>query len=246
MVQEPSTVTILDVPIARQGMAEAIHFCKEASERGFGGYFCFANVHTVVEARLSNRVRSAMTGARLAFADGVPLRWVAKLKGFPVTDRVSGPDFMHRFLKDYPTYPHVFVGGAPGVAESVARRYSVNAPCYSPPIRPFSEENVRNDLSMVAPGSDPATPRMIWVGLGAPKQELWMQCASALSPNDLFFGVGAAFDFLAGNKSRAPVWMQRTGLEWLFRLGQEPARLAKRYFFTNVQFIYYLLRDALK
>lgn len=239
-------VRILDVPISRLDLDGALAFCLLRYAQRLGGYFCFANVHTVVEARKSLQVREAMARATLAFADGKPLAWIAHLRGQPVASRVSGPDFMHEFLKRSPELPHVLVGGGPGVAHKVARKYEIASNCFSPPLREFSPANVEDDLASLRTISGSIDGKIVWVGLGAPKQELWMEHASRLSPQTQFFGVGAAFDFLAGTKKRAPVWMQRFGIEWFHRFTQEPGRLAERYLRTNVAFIVELIRDIIK
>ena len=130
-----------------------------------------------------------------------------------------------------------FIGGAPGQAEELARQFGVKANCYSPPVRPFSAENANEDSrNFLALCSGGQIPSVVWVGLGAPKQELWMQAVSPLATATLFFGIGAAFDFLTGSKSRAPLWMQKNGLEWLYRLSREPGRLGGRYLVTNSLF----------
>jgi N-acetylglucosaminyldiphosphoundecaprenol N-acetyl-beta-D-mannosaminyltransferase len=118
---------------------------------------------------------------------------------------------------------------------------------YSPPYRPFSKENAREDWETFlarAKAAGVERPRWVWVGLGAPKQEKWMEAVAEIAPDTLFFGVGAAFDFLAGTKARAPEWMRKSGLEWLHRFGSEPGRLWKRYLVTHSLFLYELLKRA--
>lgn len=112
-------------------------------------------------------------------------------------------------------------------------------------MRPFSPEAAMEDWeNLVRVNGGKPLPHVVWIGLGAPKQELWMQAVSARIPNVVFMGVGAAFDFLTDTKKRAPVWMQKTGLEWLYRLIQEPRRLWRRYFVTNSRFILALIAEA--
>ena len=145
--------------------------------------------------------------------------------------------------------PHGFIGGLPGRSETVAKRSGLKQAFHcSPPVRAFSEENVRDDLKSFEKqlGGKP-WPKWIWVGLGAPKQELWIEAAARERPTVCFLGVGAAFDFLSGAKPRAPRWMQHSGLEWAFRLATEPKRLGSRYVTTNSKFIAaVLLSDELK
>lgn len=236
MVQ-PTTISVLGVAISRLGFEEALEACARRLDRGEGGYVCFANVHSVTESTTSSDLRAALNEAALSVADGMPLVWVSKMRGEPIRSRVCGPDFMTAFLERHSDITHGFLGGARGRAEALATRFKVESICYSPPMRPFSPENVLEDWKAFVKLSQGNTPHVVWVGLGAPKQELWMREASKLAPSTLFFGVGAAFDFLTGHKSRAPLWMQKSGLEWAFRLGQEPGRLWKRYAVTNSKFI---------
>jgi N-acetylglucosaminyldiphosphoundecaprenol N-acetyl-beta-D-mannosaminyltransferase len=239
------TTTILGVQISLLGFEQVLKNCLQRAATSSGGYVCFANVHSVIESHWSSEVRKALNEAYLSVADGMPLVWTSKLSERPIQSRVCGPDMMKAFLGQSRDSVQGMIGGPPGQAEALAGKLGLKALCYSPPMRPFSPENAREDwlrfLEMCPEGKPPA---VVWVGLGAPKQELWMRVVSSLAPNTLFFGVGAAFDFLAGNKSRAPVWMQENGLEWLYRLTQEPKRLWRRYFYTNSLFIWLLARQA--
>jgi N-acetylglucosaminyldiphosphoundecaprenol N-acetyl-beta-D-mannosaminyltransferase len=133
--------------------------------------------------------------------------------------------------------PHKFVGGRPGQSEAIAQAFGVRGVHFSPEFRAFSAENAAQDWAQflrLCPGGE--APRLVWVGLGAPKQELWMECVSRLAPRTVFLGVGAAFDFLSESKRRAPKWAQRSGLEWAHRLVSEPQRLGVRYLTTNARF----------
>lgn len=148
---------------------------------------------------------------------------------------------MLEFLTAHPNLRHAFVGGSPGVAEKLIQRFELpNATAYCPPFRPFSEANAREDWNIVVRTSG-SPPDCVWVGLGAPKQELWMNALRAEGSQALFFGVGAAFDFLTGGVARAPVWIQDFGLEWLYRLIKEPKRLWRRYMSTNPRFVWRVL-----
>jgi N-acetylglucosaminyldiphosphoundecaprenol N-acetyl-beta-D-mannosaminyltransferase len=146
---------------------------------------------------------------------------------------------MEALLSNHWSEPHGFIGGLPGQAEEIAARFKLSSQVsYCSPMRPFSVENAREDWDMFlarCPGRKP--PRFIWVGLGAPKQEFWVEAISHLAPDSIFFAIGAAFDFHSGRKKRAPAWMQKSGLEWLYRLSTEPRRLGSRYLRTNSAFI---------
>lgn len=230
-------------------MLAAINACASSVKSVSGGYVCFANVHTMTESTRNQALRSAFLDARFAMADGMPLVWASHLKNKRIDSRVCGPDFMKGFIDQYPKELFGFIGGLPGQGDRIASRFRIAAVSYSNPIRPFTPGNTRDDwanfLKICAEKNHPV-PRAIWVGLGAPKQELWMQEVVKIAPGILFFGVGAAFDFLSAEKNRAPVWMQKTGTEWIFRLFQEPSRLWKRYLTTNFEFLYKLIMESLR
>lgn len=243
---ESPTTPILGVPISTFGMDRAVDFCAAQARSGGGGYVCFANVHTVTESQNDPVLKRVLSRALLAVADGLPLVWSSRLRGPKIESRVCGPDFMTLFLERVRDVPTGFIGGAPGQAERLAERFGRDATCFSPPMRPFSAVKAREDWAeFIRRNGDRPVPKAIWVGLGAPKQELWMEAVSETAPDVLFFGVGAAFDFLTGSKKRAPVWMQKSGLEWFFRLVQEPRRLWRRYFVTNSRYLAYSLLDLL-
>ncbi|MBY0472078.1 WecB/TagA/CpsF family glycosyltransferase [bacterium] len=239
-----SVVPILDVPISRMGMDDALTFCGNRVASHQGGYVCFANVHTVTESQSNSSLRAALNSALLAVADGLPLVWVSRLMGRSVNSRVCGPDFMTEFLKRYPDFTYGLIGGSTQQTEELVRRFGIQAVCLSPPMRPFSEANASEDweLFLIRAKEESKSPQIVWVGLGAPKQELWMHTVSKKAPSVIFFGVGAAYDFLTGTKNRAPLWMQKSGLEWFYRLAQEPRRLWKRYLGTNSKFLAHLTR----
>ena len=238
MSSNATTTPILDVPISRFGFDEAIRTCRDRVTARLGGYVCFANVHSVTESLDDPELKRALTDAFLALADGVPLVWASRLRGEPITSRVCGPDFMSEFLCRFPELRHAFVGGAVGIGKILATRFSPGAMSYSPPMRPYSQKNSEDDWNeLLRTAGLGRPPDVVWVGLGAPKQEYWMRTVSKLAPETLFFGVGAAFDFLAGTKRRAPRWMQKIGLEWFYRLASEPRRLWKRYLKTNFKFV---------
>lgn len=208
---------------------------------GSGGYACFVNVHSLTEATRRPALRESLREATYCFADGMPLVWLARRLGTPIAGRVAGPDFMAALLARTRHLRHGFIGGATTeVAHRIALQHDVEAVAYAPPFRPFSPEHAREDWQRLA-----ATPPILWVGLGAPKQELWMAEVAKHAPGVMMFGVGAAFDVLAGDLPRAPRWMQRRGLEWLYRLGQEPRRLLPRYAATNTRFLARIVRDQL-
>lgn len=242
-LRKTDTCSILGTPISCLGLDSAQFFCLQRSAGGVGGAYYFANVHTVTQSLEDQPLSQAMRKATQCFADGLPLVWVSRWKGKTIESRVCGPDFMREFLLKTPAESHGLIGGREEQCARILSRFSLSVcTVYSPPMRPFSKENVMQDLKEFEKRLEGRPwPRWIWVGLGAPKQELWIQEALKLYPQTSFFGVGAAFDFLSGSKPRAPLWMQKSGLEWFFRLISEPRRLARRYFSTNFKFLISLI-----
>jgi len=229
-----STVTLAGLAISRQGLVDAVATCR--AELGTGGYACFVNVHTLTEATSDSGLRAALAGARHRFADGAPLVWLAHAKRQPIAERVGGPDFMAALLAAEPERVHGLIGGGPGIAERVVQRFAVRAVCLAPPFEPFSERAALASWQAFldrCPDREP--PAIVWVGLGAPKQERWVATVSPHAPNVMFFAVGAAFDFLALATPRAPELVQRLGLEWLHRLAHSP-RLWSRYLVAGARF----------
>jgi len=218
-----------------------------ASHRG--GYVCFCNVHTAIMARRDSKYRNILNNAFLCSPDGKPIYWIGRLKGQSTVQQVAGPDFFEDCFaaSEKLGLKHYLYGGKPDVLECLVqklqRRYpkAVLVGWESPPFRPLTADEEQKMLGRI----QEAKPDLIWVGLGAPKQELWMERhAKSLQPSVLL-GVGAAFDFYAEAVTRAPVWMRRSGLEWLHRLIQDPKRLFYRYAVTNTLFLWYMLTDLI-
>ena len=219
--------------LSRCGLEAAVELCRERVVRRDGGYVCFVNGHTLTEAAHDPALAAALCGATFRFADGAPLVWLSRVVEQPIENRVAGPDFTAALMHATRDQPHGLIGGLPGRADEVARRVGIQAVTYSPPMRGFSAEAAREDWSAFlarCPGG--RSPAIVWLGLGAPKQERWLEAIAPLEPSVLFLGVGAAFDFLAGVKPRAPRWMQRSGLEWLHRMATD-RRLVPRYARAN-------------
>ncbi len=212
------------------------------------GYICLATAHGVVAAGHDPALRRAFNGSWLTTPDGMPLVWLSPAG----VGRVYGPDLMLAVCEaGLPSgLSHYFFGGAPGVAEELAaklqRRFTglQVAGCFTPPYRAMTGEELaawRADIVRVRPD-------VIWVGLGTPKQELFMAEQWRTLEAGVLIGVGAAFDFHSGRVAQAPRWMRGAGLEWLFRLATEPRRLAGRYLRTNPAFVLAVLaqRTGLK
>jgi len=225
-----------------------ISVTKRCQDKG-GGYVCFCNVHTTVMARSDSQYRHILNNAFLRSPDGKPIYWVNRLKGCSTVRQVTGPDFFEDCFaaSEGLGLKHYLYGGKPEVLECLVqklrKRYpkAVLAGWESPPFRPLSADEEHEMLERI----QQIKPDLIWVGLGAPKQELWMsRHAENLQPAVLL-GVGAAFDFHAGVISRAPAWMRYIGLEWFHRLMQEPRRLLRRYVVTNTLFLWYVFVDSI-
>jgi N-acetylglucosaminyldiphosphoundecaprenol N-acetyl-beta-D-mannosaminyltransferase len=202
-------------------------------------YVCFANAHLAATARRDERTACALGGAGFVLADGAPVAWAAG------TERIAGADVFDALCGRSRGDRHFFLGSTPevlaGLAANVAERYPGVRVCgtYSPPFGPA----LFDELPAIAERINAARPDVLWVGLGAPRQEQWIHAARPLLDAPLVLGVGAVFEFVAGTKRRAPGWMQRTGLEWSYRLLLEPRRLARRYLVTNTAFSLALARQ---
>jgi len=209
------------------------------------GYICVTGVHGVSEAQNDPALRAILNRAFLNTPDGIPTVWVGRLQGFREMDRVYGPDLMLAVCK-YTAgrgYNHFLYGGAEGVANELRRRLEARFPgirvvgTYTPPFRPLNAVEAEDLLRRVAA----AKPDIFWVGLSTPKQEKFMAEYWQKLQTTLMVGVGAAFDFHTGRVRQAPRWMQRSGLEWLYRLGCEPRRLWRRYLKNNPLFVLRIL-----
>lgn len=208
----------------------------------------FATVHTVVESQENERLRDALSQG-LIQPDGMPLVWLGRAAGRPV-ERVCGPDFMPALIEHgiRTGRTHFFYGGAPGVPEALAARLSARYPglkvagTVSPPFRALS----RDEEDAIVAQINAAAPDYVWVGLGTPKQDLWLAANRSRLHASALLAVGAAFDVFAGRRRRAPRWMQRTGTEWIYRLAMEPRRLLSRYTRVNARFLRLLVEDYLR
>jgi N-acetylglucosaminyldiphosphoundecaprenol N-acetyl-beta-D-mannosaminyltransferase len=201
----------------------------------------FCNVHLAVTAHDSPHLLATLENGSLNATDGMPLVWMARRLGAR-GERVPGPDLMHAVMDRGRARDarHFLYGGAPGVPEALERRLAAELPglqvvgAWSPPFRPLTRDELDADLARI----QAVSPDFVWVGLGAPKQEYWVEEARGRLHVAGILAVGAAFDFHSGSKRRAPRWMQRTGTEWLFRLASEPRRLWHRYGVTNTRFVF--------
>ena len=236
---------ILKTKINVTNMEETLQYIIGNLEELRGKYICVSNVHTTVMSYEDEEYRKIQNEAAMALPDGKPLSVVSRMRGFQEAQKVSGPDLMPEVFRisEEKGYTHYFYGATEETLDKLKDALHKRYPklkvvgMYSPPFRPLTE---KEDAEIVR-GINEAAPDFIWVGLGAPKQERWMY-AHRGKMCGVMLGVGAGFDFHAGTIKRAPLWMQKSGLEWLFRLTQDPNRLFKRYAVTNIKFLWLLLR----
>ena len=243
----PGKARVLETDLSATSYAESCRLIAAWALAGQPAYVCICNVHTVMEAHRSPAYAAVLNGAAIATPDGMPLVWALRRLGCPAQERVYGPDLLLEFAgfaagrADLPSY---FYGGADGVAAELARTLTAKYPGFkvagfeSPPFRPLTPEEDAAAVERI----NSSGARILWVGLGAPKQELWMaEHLGKVKP--VMIGVGAAFDFLTGRVRQAPRWMMRSGLEWLFRLAVEPRRLWRRYAVNNPHYLWHLGRQ---
>jgi len=246
--QDSRSYTLFGVKVAAAPRDELMRLIFGWAREGRSRVVCFSDAHAIVRAHDDHNMRHALTNADMVAPDGFPVALAGRLLHGRSVERLSGPDM----LAMTPTHPaaaglrHYFYGGAPGVAEQLADRLRrinsdfIVAGIQSPPMRTLTADEAEESFLQIRK----ARPDMLWVALGAPKQEIWMAKNRDRLPGIVMLGVGAAFDFETGRVRRAPLWMRRIGMEWLFRFLREPQRLGQRYLRVVPRFIYLLLREA--
>ncbi len=231
---------VLGIGYRVTNIAESAAYVRRNSDELRGRYICFSNVHTTMMADKDESYRELLNRSVMVYPDGNPIARVQRQKGFLQAQRVAGPDFMSELfrLTMDGRRSHYFYGSTEETIIRLLPRLRRKFPgiriagAYSPPFRPLTEEEDREVVSMInGSGAD-----FVWIGLGAPKQERWMSEHENVI-NAVMLGVGAGFDFHAGTIKRAPLWVQRIGMEWVYRLFQDPKRLIGRYVATNFRFI---------
>lgn len=230
-------VTAFDLPTAATEMARAVDERRRV-------YASTCPVYTLMQGNERPEVRAALNGAAWVTPDGTPVVWALRALGARRVGRVYGPDLMLALteISIQKGYKQYYLGGKPGVAEELATQMRQRFPGLlvagfeCPPFRELSADEEEEMVQRInGSGAD-----IVWVGLGSPKQDLWMARYRPRLTAPLLVGVGAAFDFFTGRLAQAPRWMQRSGLEWLFRLVSEPGRLWKRYLINNPKFVFYI------
>jgi N-acetylglucosaminyldiphosphoundecaprenol N-acetyl-beta-D-mannosaminyltransferase len=241
---------ILGYRVDPVGKAQAARAVVERAVQGEAGAYVFlTNVHTTMESQRSRALRRAADDAFLSVPDGMPLVWILRRRGHIHTEKITGIEYIPLVarLGRPAQVRHFFYGGAPGIAERAARRLErlvpgvqvvgTKSPPYGPP-ETLPVEGIMEELERTK-------PHILWVGLGAPKQELWMAKSSKTLPVPMMIGVGAGLDYLAEAKPAAPTFLRHVGLEWAFRLVAEPRRLWRRYLVGNASFAWLLVRERL-
>lgn len=236
---------ILGVNIAAIDMEWTLDYIKKFIKNLSGDYICVSNVHTTVMSYEDSEYCDIQNGGIMALPDGGPLSSVGRKRGHSKMARVTGPSLMGEVfnISAENGYRHYFYGSTEVTLEKMKDKLESNYPdiqivgMYSPPFRPITDEEDELIIKMI----NDTYPDFVWVGLGAPKQEKWMEMHQG-KVKGVMVGVGAGFDYYADNIKRAPKWMQKSNLEWLYRLLQDPRRLFRRYMKTNIQFIVLMMR----
>lgn len=235
------TCNIMGVNIATINMDWLLEFTKKYISDLKGEYMCVSNVHTTVMSYDDENYKNVQNSAIMAIPDGGPLSSVGRKRGHKKMDRTTGPSYMKEIfdISEEKGYTHYFYGSTDETLKKLSENLKKDYPnikiagMYSPPFREITKQEDMDIINKI----NITNPDFVWVGLGAPKQEIWMYNHKD-KINGFMVGVGAGFDYFAGNIKRAPVWMQKSNLEWLYRLMQDPKRLFKRYFYTNTKFIW--------
>jgi len=222
---------VLDLPVDALSMAEAVTRILAWARESRGRMVCAADVHMVMRHADEPEFRSVLAQADLVTPDGMPLVWLLRRQGHPRQERVCGPDLTLALCRSAEELGLKvgFYGGKPEVLQALVSRLRDRFPrlsvdyAFSPPFRPLEVEEDQAQVEAMRR----AGLHLLFVGLGCPKQERWIAAHKAAIPA-VMLGVGAAFDFHAGAIKRAPSWIQKLGMEWLYRMGAEPGRLAKR------------------
>lgn len=249
MARSPERVNILGVNVSAINMQDALDVIDGWVKNHDHQYVTITGVHGVMESQRDPAIRDMHNRAGLVTPDGMPLVWISHRRGFHSVDRVYGPDLMLEICRVSAEtgYRHFFYGGGDGVADLLVARLRERFPhlevagTYTPPFRPLTEAEDADIVRRI----NESRADIVWVGLSTPKQEKWMSSHLGRIDAAVMIGVGAAFDFHAGLKQQAPRWMQRRGLEWLFRLVSEPRRLGRRYLINNPSFIILVLLQEL-
>jgi N-acetylglucosaminyldiphosphoundecaprenol N-acetyl-beta-D-mannosaminyltransferase len=234
-------LTVLGVPISKVTMPAVINLVGRWISRGEARQISTCDVHCLMRAQTDARLAEALQNADVVVPDGKPVAWTVRVRFGPGIERVCGPDLMLALCERSAQtgWRHYFYGGADGVAEALAEELQLRYPGLEvagtecPPFRRQTAAEIAGTRQRILQ----SRADIVWVGLGCPKQDVWMLENASSLPGVVSIGVGAAFDFHTGRIARAPVWMQRNGLEWFHRLASEPRRLWPRYLVLAPRFV---------
>ncbi|MEO6333780.1 MAG: WecB/TagA/CpsF family glycosyltransferase [Pyrinomonadaceae bacterium] len=242
-------VPVLKLQVDLCDYESAVNRIAERARTGHGGYVCVANVHVAIEAEDDPEFSRLVNNADLVLPDGTPLVWMQRLQGNGGASQVRGPSLMPMLMQHAETEKLRvgFLGGRPEVLQMICTRAAEEFPELnvvfenSPPFRELADEE--NDE--IANAINASEVQILFVGLGCPKQERWM-AANREQVKAVMIGVGAAFDLYSGNIREAPGLISKLGLEWMFRLVQEPRRLFSRYLLVNPRFVWLAARQLVR
>lgn len=242
---EIPTCTILGVNVGAINMEWLKNYLDKNLKQLSGDYICVSNVHTTVMSYEDSNYCRIQNEGLIAIPDGGPLAKVGNKRGYRDMERTTGPDLMEEVFRISPVkgYKHYFYGSTLDTLEKMRINLERKYPgiyivgMHSPPFRPLNSDEDREIVQLI----NKVQPDFIWVGLGAPKQEIWMSEHQGKIIG-LMVGVGAGFDYFAENIKRAPLWMQESNMEWFYRLLQDPKRLFKRYMKVNTKFLWLISR----
>jgi N-acetylglucosaminyldiphosphoundecaprenol N-acetyl-beta-D-mannosaminyltransferase len=242
-MQAPRSVQVDTIQVDALGHEETVDRLVAWAADGSGGYVCTVNVDYVVRARRDPVLRDAVRGARLRVPDGMGIVYGSRLAGRALSQTVTGRLLPEAVARRPDGTPIGLFGGLPGTVERSAARVRDAGGSVSVAIEPpmgfeiGSDVDERAVLELRSSGT-----RLLFVGLGSPKQDLWMQRHAAELPEIVMVGIGSGIDVLAGAQPAAPRWMTRIGAEWAFRLAHDPRRLARRYLWDDPRFFWWMLR----
>ena len=243
-----STFKVLGVRVDAVQIPDVVAQMEQwIKERKNSHFITITGMHGIMEAQHDPALKNILDAADLVVSDGMPLVWLGRWNGYAMRRRVYGPELMEAFCCETgPRHRHFLYGGAPGVAERLAnvlreRFESHIVGTFSPPFGSLTREKAQEIKSLIRASA----PDVLWVGLSTPKQECFMFDFQESLRVPVMIGVGAAFDFHTGRVKQAPSWMRERGLEWSFRLYQEPRRLWRRYLFFGPQFVWNVLLELL-
>jgi N-acetylglucosaminyldiphosphoundecaprenol N-acetyl-beta-D-mannosaminyltransferase len=246
----PKTILLLGVKVSCTTLSSACAQIFQWVEEKARRYVCIAPVATLVDAQLNPSYATVVNAADLVTPDGMPVVWLAKARGCAEIERTYGPDLMSLVCNkgQQKGLRHFFYGSTASTLLQLQKHLTALYPnliiagTYSPAFYPKAVRESEEVIRLI----NESKADILWIGLGSPKQDFWMSIHRPLLNVPVMVGAGAAFDFISGVKPQAPKWMQKSGLEWMFRLGCEPKRLWKRYLIGNTLFIFYIVRDLFR